>query len=44
MPYIEDNFDDLNSSRQNENKYVAQPIPKHYQKVKPDIIIIITQY
>uniref|UniRef100_A0A2H1X1K5 SFRICE_013878 n=1 Tax=Spodoptera frugiperda TaxID=7108 RepID=A0A2H1X1K5_SPOFR len=33
MPYIEDNFDDLNSSRQNENKYVAQPIPKHYQKV-----------
>ncbi|KAF9415411.1 hypothetical protein HW555_006938 [Spodoptera exigua] len=33
MPYIEDNLDDLNSSRQNENKYVAQPIPKHYQKI-----------
>nr|XP_049694171.1 PAN2-PAN3 deadenylation complex catalytic subunit PAN2 isoform X3 [Helicoverpa armigera] len=33
MPYIEDNFEDLHAARQNENKYVAQPIPKHYQKL-----------
>ncbi|XP_028168558.1 PAN2-PAN3 deadenylation complex catalytic subunit PAN2 [Ostrinia furnacalis] len=34
MPYVEDNFEDLNAAKLNESKYSPQPIPKHYQKVE----------
>ncbi|XP_075977787.1 PAN2-PAN3 deadenylation complex catalytic subunit PAN2 isoform X2 [Anticarsia gemmatalis] len=34
MPYIEDTLEDLNASKQNDNKYNSQPIPKHYQKIE----------
>ncbi|XP_049873516.1 PAN2-PAN3 deadenylation complex catalytic subunit PAN2 isoform X2 [Pectinophora gossypiella] len=33
MPYVEDTLEDLNSPKQNDNKYTAQPVPKHYQKM-----------
>ncbi|XP_053609702.1 PAN2-PAN3 deadenylation complex catalytic subunit PAN2 isoform X2 [Plodia interpunctella] len=33
MPYIEDNLEDLVASRQIENKFMSQPVPKYYQKL-----------
>ncbi|XP_060803415.1 PAN2-PAN3 deadenylation complex catalytic subunit PAN2 [Amyelois transitella] len=33
VPYIEDNLEDLAAARQNENKFLTQPVPKHYQKL-----------
>ncbi|KAJ2948950.1 hypothetical protein O0L34_g5888 [Tuta absoluta] len=33
MPYVEETFEDLIAQKQSENKYITQPVPKHYQKM-----------
>ncbi|XP_037294341.1 PAN2-PAN3 deadenylation complex catalytic subunit PAN2 isoform X2 [Manduca sexta] len=33
LPYVVEKLEDVQAARQNDNKYVMQPIPKHYQKM-----------
>ncbi|KAM3962664.1 PAN2-PAN3 deadenylation complex catalytic subunit PAN2 [Aphomia sociella] len=33
VPYVEDTLEDLAAAKLNDNKFTAQPVPKHYQKM-----------